>query len=256
MTVNADTYNKIAFVAPGETLRPGSFFVNGKENAPTAQGAAISFPMTVFLTDQFWNPVGPMSYPNVKFSIAPTNAASFINGVTLGSPVTMPGNSRLFTVTLAENSNVKVEDNGNAAIFQTVPIPIGPGLLDHFRMIMTSNADKEAGVPFNVTIRAEDRFDQLITGFNNTISLAATTGANTMTPSTVSVTNGVFLGDLTCFAATQTAKISMTFNSVTTLSDPFRILTNSAGYKKLILLGFFNTPFTLMGKPISLQKNI
>ncbi len=237
VTVSAGAYNRVAFEAPGETLRPGSFFANGKEGVPSTQGAGIAFNMTAYLTDQYWNPLQNPPYANTRFSITPSNAASFISGITLGQSVSMAASNRTVSVSLGENSAVRVEDAGNANLFQSVSIPVGPGNVDHFRFTLASNTDKEAGVPFNVLIQAEDQFNQIINNFNNSINLSATTGVGTMSPATVSMSGGIYNGPITCFAANNAVKIVMQWGGTTSTSNSFKVLPNSLGYKKLLLLG-------------------
>jgi len=250
MTVQAAAYNKVAIAAPGETLRPGSFFAAGKQGTPTQQGAGISFPITVYLTDQYWNPITNGPFSSVVFGIAPTNAQSFIQNVTLGSPATMPAGSRSFTTTLAENSSVTATDSANGSRTQTIAIPVGAGALDHFRLTPLVAGTKEAGVPYQVTIEAHDMFNQLIGNFNGAVTLEATTGAGTMSPASITLVNGTWTGDITNFAAGIAVQTRMTRGGINTLSSIFDVTVNSLGFRRLLLLGpdEIHRPGTLSGK--------
>lgn len=236
-TVIPASYNKVVIAAPGETLRPGSFFANGKEGTPSQQGAGISFPLNVYLTDQYWNPINNGPFSNVTLNIAPVNAQSFISGVTLGQPTTMPGSSRAFTTTLAENSNVTATDATDNTKTQTVAVPVGAGALDHFTLTFQTPGTKEAGVPYQVTIQAQDKFNQLIPNFNGTVDLDATNAPGTLTPATISVANGSWTGDITNFAAGTGVQTKMTLGGISSLSSAFDVTVNSQGFKKLLLLG-------------------
>lgn len=250
MTVQPAAYNKVAIAAAGETLRPGSFFASGKQGTPTIQGAGISFPVTVYLTDQYWNPVTVGPFSSIIFGIAPTNAQSFIQNVTLGSPATMPAGSRTFTTTLAENSSITATDSATPSRTQTVAVPVGAGALDHFKLTFQTPGTKEAGVQYQVTIEAQDMFNQLIGNFNGAVTLDATTGANTMSPASITLANGTWTGDLTNFAAGIGVQTRMTRGGINTLSGIFDVTVNSQGFKRLLLLGPDEThrPGTMTGK--------
>lgn len=251
-TINPEVYSKLVIVAPGETLRPGiENDPDGKtENngtGPTPQQAGIQFNVAVHATDLYFNPIVNSPFPTVNFTLTPSLVGTFVSG-TLPSP--LQSGSKNFSVTLAQTTDVKVLDNSNGAINQTVSIPVIHGPLAHFRMTLNTLGNKEAGVLFPVTITAEDQYNNTVLTFNSNVTLTPNTGAGTMSPTSVALNAGVFNGDLKMFAANTTANIRMTFGSVSSLSPNFTVIENSEGYKRLLLLlpGENIAPGTAAGK--------
>jgi hypothetical protein len=209
---------------------------DGKVGAPTARQAGVAFNATVYAADQYFNPVVNGPYPLVNFNISPNLVGSFVSGTL---PFQMVNGSRIFSVTLQQNSNVQTFDQNAPAINQTVAVPVSAGPLHHFKMVLDNNNQKAAGMPFGVTITAEDQFNNIVTSFNQPITLTPNTGSGTMTPPNVTPINGVYTGNLTVFAASASVRISMSntnFPSATRDSDPFSVTTSPMGYQKLLML--------------------
>lgn len=61
----------------------------------------------------------------------------------------------------------------------------------------TITSPKIAGTPFSITIRAVDYYNSLVTNYNGTANLSATTGPGTVSPTSVTFTNGVWTGNVT-----------------------------------------------------------
>jgi hypothetical protein len=199
MTVTPEVYSKMILVVPGETLRPGvDTEADGKVGSPTARQAGVSFTASAFATDIYFNPIISGPFPTVNFNINPAPAGNFVSGVL---PSLMLSGGKDFTVTLQSGADVQLYDNAAPAKSQTVSVPVAFGPLHHFRMTLNSLADKEAGVPFGVTINAEDQYDNIITNFNSDVTLLANTGATTMSPESItgaSFVSGVYSGNLRC----------------------------------------------------------
>ncbi|MCB4756857.1 MAG: hypothetical protein LHV69_07500 [Elusimicrobia bacterium] len=248
VTVIPGAYSRMVLRAPGETLVPGiDTEVDGKTGNVTQQRAGVSFGGTVYATDQFFNPVNAGPYPAVNFSITPILPGSYVSGTL---PAQMFGGSRNFTMGLQASSDVRAYDNNNPTIYQIVSVPASYGVLHHFRMTLANSSDKEAGVPFQVTVQAEDEYNNVVGDFNQNINLLANTGATTMSPEVVRLTNGVFTGDLTMYAAGTDVRIQMSYNSVISQSPTFVVRTNSLNYRRLLLLlpGETMAPGTAIGK--------
>lgn len=237
--VNPLGYSTVRIEAPGENVRPGTtiFLPSGKEGVPNTQRAAVPFNVTVWVTDQFFNPIQQGDFPRLRFQIDPPLPGSSIQNVTLGQPVTINGSTPTFRVTLQAASRITVSDYDLASSSQSVDIPVSFGNLHHFRMTFANPQPKEAGIPFNVTIRAEDLYNNLVSNFTNDINLSANTGVDTMLPTTIRLTNGVFIGDLTVFAATETAVITMRRQTIVSESPSFVVNPNPDGYQRLLFLG-------------------
>lgn len=234
MTITPEAYSKLVIQAPGETIRPGiDTEVDGKNGSPLSQQAGIQFNMVAYATDLYFNPVINNPFPTVNFSLTPSLANSFVSG---SLPSAMQSGQKSFTVTLASGTAVQLFQDGTPGINQTVSIPISHGPLDHFRMTLNALGDKEAGVPFNVTVRAEDQYNNIVLNFNQAITLTPNTGSATMNPTALTLVNGVLTTDLTMFASTPSARIQMSLGSVISQSPNFIVRTNNLGYKRLLLL--------------------
>lgn len=254
-TVSPGAYSKLVIAPPGETLRPGiPTEADGKEGVPSAQQAGVLFRVPVFATDQYFNPIENGPFPSVNFTISPTLGGSFFSQ---SLPYPMLNGSARFDLTLQSGSNITVYQNTTPSLNQTVAIPVAHGNIDHFRMTFANAFDKEAGVPFQVTMQAEDKFNNIVLNFDRTIALKANTdkpGLPTMSPTSVALVGGAFTGNLTMFAATTTAKITMSYvsSTVTVSSDSplFVVKPNPVGYQRLLLLldGETIAPGTAMGK--------
>ena len=61
----------------------------------------------------------------------------------------------------------------------------------------TITSPKIAGTPFSITIKAVDYYNSPVTNYNGTANLSASTGANTISPTNVTFTNGVWTGNVT-----------------------------------------------------------
>ncbi len=233
-TVVPEVYSKLVIAAPGETLRPGTDTEpDGKTGTPSSQAAGVQFNTIAYATDLYFNPVINSPFPTVNFTLTPALAASFVSGTL---PAAMQSGQRNFTVTLGSGTNVRLFDNATPAIFQQVSVPISHGPLDHFRLTLNAVGDKEAGVPFNVTIRAEDQYNNQVLNFNQAVALTPNTGAATMNPTSVNLVNGSLTLDMTMFASTPAARIQMSLGSVISNSPTFVVRVNSQGYRRLLLL--------------------
>ncbi|MFZ5917246.1 MAG: PKD domain-containing protein [Chloroflexota bacterium] len=74
-----------------------------------------------------------------------------------------------------------------------------PDAPDHFAVSVPASA--QAGQPFQITIEARDRFDNLITTFNGAVSLATDLGLDDIDPSSVTLAGGVWSGNITIHTA-------------------------------------------------------
>lgn len=61
----------------------------------------------------------------------------------------------------------------------------------------TITSPKIAGTPFSITIRAVDYYNSPVTNYNGTATLSASTGAGTISPTSVTFINGVWTGNVT-----------------------------------------------------------
>jgi F-type H+-transporting ATPase subunit c len=99
---------------------------------------------------------------------------------------------------------------------------------DHFAFdnSFATGASPVAGVPFVLTIRAFDEFNNILTDFSGQVALSDLTGS--MTPSlTQNFTNGVWTGNVTITTAAAVNNISLFYSSYSLVSADFSVLADS-----------------------------
>ncbi|CAN5129728.1 hypothetical protein BH11PAT4_BH11PAT4_1170 [soil metagenome] len=100
--------------------------------------------------------------------------------------------------------------------------------VDHFGFdnSFATGTSPIAGVPFVLTLRAFDEFNNILTDFSGQVSLSDLTG--TMTPSvTPNFTNGVWTGNVTVTRAAMVNNISLFYSSYMLVSADFSVLADS-----------------------------
>lgn len=216
-TINPDTYSQMVFVAPGETLASGiqsSLEPDGKTGLPTDQAVNANIPVAVHLTDAYFNtiinpPLAGSTWPSLTFSTtAPVGA---IVTYAFTNPFLMTDgdfNDQLVLGTIGANT-IRVVDTSptTKSINQTISVTAG----DVTRFVVTPNdasvtadpiAIQTAGVPFNLTFKAFDQYDNVAKNFSGNVYLelwdhgAPLSYGGSISPSTVTfvahpVTGGV-----------------------------------------------------------------
>jgi hypothetical protein len=216
-TINPNSYNQIVFVTPGETLASGiqsSIEPDGKTGLPTDQAVNISIPVGVYLTDAYFNtiinpPLAGPSWPSLTFStVAPVGAIASFPFANPFAMTTGAFNDQLVLGTIGANT-LRVVDSSPSqkSVNQTINVTAG----DVTRFIVTPNpasitADsiplQSVGVPFNLTFKAFDQFDNIAKQFGGDAYLelwengAPLSYGGTISPSTITfvahpVTGGV-----------------------------------------------------------------
>lgn len=235
MTVTPDAYSRMIIAAPGETLRPGiptTTESDGKTGTPLNQQAGVIFNANAYATDQFFNPIANAPFPSINLTITPNQTGSFINEPL---PIAMPGGIRAVPVSLQSSSDIIIRDNNNSAINQLVSVPIAAGPLHHF--VMSNVTAQTAGVPFQVTITGQDQFNNTISSPTLLVDLIPNTGANTLTPNQVTLANGVWTGNVTMFASSAAARITMRHTgNLSATRDSNAFVVNPNVYSKLVQL--------------------
>lgn len=216
-TINPDAYSQMVFVAPGETLASGiqsSIEPDGKTGLPTDQAVNANIPVAVHLTDAYFNtiinpPLAGGTWPSLTFSTtAPAGATvtySFPN------PFLMTDGSfdnQLVLGTIGANT-LRVVDTSPTPKSINQTINVTPGEVTRF--LVTPNAAsvttdpiaiQTAGVPFNLTFKAFDQFNNVAKNFSGDAYLelwdngVPLSYGGTISPSTVTfvahpVTGGV-----------------------------------------------------------------
>jgi len=233
--VNSGTYDRLVLVAPGEQLDPGTFDADGKSGSPATRVAGTPFTLTVAATDSYWNPVDSGFPATVTFNSGDSHTDVLFAGLPQGSAVSMGARIKDFSatlITLASPQWVTVTGGGKTT---QVNIPVTHGALDHFAF--SNIADCTAGdTIFNVTITAQDQYNNTVLSFNQTATLSSTTGGNTFIPTTATFINGQSIINVIIYKATYpgTAKLTCTYGGKSGESNLF--VVNPGPYAKLILI--------------------
>ena len=187
--VHPAAFSRVQIVAPGETPLPGS--ATGKSGTPSSQSAGQAFAVGAWSTDAYWNPV--TSADNVRITSSDGAASTPVSGA-------LTNGFRSFNVTLntVGTQTLTVADltNGSIQGMTSPGIAVQPNSVHHF-VIAPVVSPQVAGVPVAVTIRATDASGNTIPGFAGDVNLAANTGAGSMTPERITISNGLWAGNLT-----------------------------------------------------------
>jgi len=235
IVVNPGPYDRLVISAPGEQIAPGTFDADGKSGSPSTQVAGVQFNVTVAATDQYWNPVVSGFPATIYFNSGDSNSLVRFAGLPKGSAVAMAARIKDFSatlITLASPQWVSVTDGSKTA---QVNIPVTHGSLDHFAF--STIPDSTAGSTiFNVTITAQDGFNNRVQSFNSTATLSSNTGTNTFVPTTASFASGQSIINVTVYKATypDRAKLTCTYGGRSGESNLFFI--NPGPYADLVLI--------------------
>jgi len=221
--------------APGEQIDPGTFDADGKSGSPSTRVAGVQFNVTVAATDQYWNPVVSGFPATIYFNSGDSNSLVRFAGLPKGTAVGMGARIKDFSatlITLASPQWVSVTDGSKTA---QVNIPVTHGSLDHFAFSAIPDSTAGSNI-FNVTITAQDQFNNRVQSFNSTATLSSNTGANTFVPTTAAFINGQSIINVIIYKATYpgTAKLTCTYGGKTGESNLFFV--NPGPYGKLVLI--------------------
>ncbi|HLQ67866.1 MAG TPA: FlgD immunoglobulin-like domain containing protein [Candidatus Limnocylindrales bacterium] len=186
-TVHPGVFSRVQIIVPGESPLPGS--VSGVTGTPATQSSGTSFNVSVYATDPYWNPVASGDNVRVTSSDGATNQSGLLtNGF------------RQFTVHLntVGTQTLSVTDltSGSKTPMTSAGIQVIPTGVDHF-VINTITGPVTAGVPITVTIRATDAGGNTVPGYNADAIIQANTGNQSITPTSVTFTNGTWTGQVT-----------------------------------------------------------
>jgi len=235
ITVNPGPYDRLVISAPGERIDPGTFDADGKSGSPTTRVAGVQFTVTVAATDQYWNPIVSGFPATIYFNSGDSHPDVRFAGLTQGSAVAMGARIKDFTatlITLASPQWVTVTDGSKTA---QVNIPVTHGSLDHFTF--STIPDCTAGdTIFNVTITAQDKYNNRVQNFNSTATLSSNTGANTFVPTTAPFTSGQCIRNVTIYKATYPDRAKLTCTYGARIGESNLFFVNQGPYAKLVLI--------------------
>jgi hypothetical protein len=218
-TVHPGPFARVQIVVPGQNPAPGS--VSGVLGNPASQAAGEPFAVSLFSTDDYWNPL--VSFDNVRVissdaaASTPVNAA-LSNGFAQATLYLGTVGSQTLTITDLTNGSIQG--------MTTAAIPVIAAAVHHF-VVEPIAGPLQAGAATSVTIRATDSTDNTIPGYDGDAVLTANTGPGSISPSQVTFTNGVWTGDITFRGAGGSVSLSCSDYSSpphSGTSDPFVVL--------------------------------
>lgn len=237
--------NNVLVLVDGMTHKPGLKHVGipgykGYEGSPKVVEAGQGFSLKVYYLDTNYNRV--YNLPGTTCVLSSTDASATVNGVPLNTTVSVTAGAFetatgmvLRTVPTNSYQTITAEPGGSLPNNTSPPIYIRHTTADHFGISVPST-QQTAGVPFNITIYALDAYQNVCddrnggTPFNETVNLAASTGANTMYPGQYTLSKGVVVASVQLFKAPETtaritasyASISGTSNYIVTVPNEFK----------------------------------
>jgi len=231
-TVHPGTFARVQIVVPGQNPLPGS--VSGVTGTPATQSAGKTFPVTVYSTDNYWNPLP--SGDNVRITSSDGAANTPLTGA-------LSNGVRAFNVSLGTvgTQTLTVSDQTNPGItaMTSAGIQVIPSAVDHF-VISAIATPQIAGAPVPVTIRAADVSGNTVPGYAGDANLAANTGAGSMNPERITLANGTWTGPITFFGAGGSVSFTASDFSApahTGTSNAFVVLAGPLAGMQVILPG-------------------
>ena len=186
-TVHPGTFHRVQIVVPGQSPLPGS--VSGVTGTPASQAAGHAFSVTIYATDDWWNPLPSADQVRVTSSDPGFTAVSGV----------LNAGSRSLSVTLetvgSQTLTVNDQTNGSIQGSTSAPIMVIPSAADHFAFTPVASP-QVAGVPTAVVVRAVDAGDNTVPDFSGEALLIANTGAGSISPELITFTSGVWSGSV------------------------------------------------------------
>lgn len=242
-TVHPGSFSRVQIVVPGQDPLPGS--VSGVEGSPATQGAGQDFTVDVYSTDDYWNPVE--SFDDVLITSSDPEASTPVSGsLDLGH--------QQFTVSLStvgtQTLTVTDQTDGSIQNMTSEGIQVIQSASDHFE-IESLPPTITAGEQVTVTIRATDVGGNTIPDYYGDAVLLANTGPGSISPESITFTNGTWVGEVVFRGAGGSVTLSCSDFSApphTGTSDPFEVVPGP--YTKLQVLLPGETPMggTYTGK--------
>jgi hypothetical protein len=187
-TVHPGPFKKLLAIVPGQDPLPGS--VTGYTGSPASQSANQSFSVDIYGTDAYFNTVPTSDVARITSSDA---AASPVSGA-------LTNGYRRFSFTLktvgTRTLTVSDQTNGSITGMTTAGIAVLSNSAAKF-VVDPISSPQTAGVSTNVQIRATDSAGNTVPGYSGNAIIIPNTGQGSMTPETITLTNGVWSGPMT-----------------------------------------------------------
>ncbi len=194
----AGPYTRLQVLLPGETAAPGT--ATGKTGTPTAQTVGVPFNVTIRACDDTWTTV--------------TTVTDAIQVLSSDASATLPATTQLasgtWTTTVTFNAGgsftIFAHDLTDGTIPDGTSASVSSLALQGFVFSTISQKHYTAGVGENMTIRAVDAQGNTVAGYSGDVELKETTsfGDGNTVPAVVTLTNGVWSGQLAALRADET----------------------------------------------------
>ncbi|MFH0848407.1 MAG: hypothetical protein V1857_02760, partial [archaeon] len=198
----------------------------------TPQTAGVSFTITITSKDAYNNPVTTYSSSNSLSdstgTISPTATGAFSSGTWSGS----------VAITKVQ-TGITITTSGGGKSGTSNSFTVSAAALDHFAFTLISNP-QSAGVSFTVTITSKDVYNNTVTGYSGSNSLADSTGTVSPT-STGAFSSGVWTGSVTITKSQGGVTITTSGGSKSGTSNSFNV---NAGPLDHFLFASISSPQT------------
>ena len=128
--------------------------------------------------------------------------------------------SGLFTAGITPGTFTNTVKAAFGSIYGEATVSVTQTSLDHFSFDAINNP-KYTGVPFTITLRARDAFNNPVVTYNGTVALSVSAG--TIQPATANLTNGVWTGLVTLTPLNTGVTVSAQDGSITGTSNSINI---------------------------------
>ncbi|HEY1743933.1 MAG TPA: choice-of-anchor Q domain-containing protein [Granulicella sp.] len=179
--------------------------------APGATTAGTAFSFTVTALDTNNNPVSSYN-GTVHFSSSDGAAVLPVNAALVNGAGTFT--AKLIT---AGTQTIMVTDTANAAIAGSSAVTVSAAVVAHFNVSATATA--LAGVPFSITVVAQDPYGNTANGYTGTVHFSSMDGAAIL-PANAALVNG---------AGTFTAKLITAGTQTITATDTTNVAITGSG---------------------------
>jgi hypothetical protein len=250
-------YTRLQVLLPGETAAPGT--PTGKSGSPRAQVVGVPFSITVRACDNTWNTVTNNSN-TIQITSSDVSA-------TIPSPAQLSSGQRIFQITFnaAGNFTILAHDQSDNTIPDGTSSSVASQNLASFTFPTISQKHKYAGVAEPTTITARDPNGNVVTGYTGPVGLREITsfGDGRVSPEQVTLTNGVWSGNVTLYRADETSinrgnanmyAYAIDAPSKNGTSDPFIVHPGPFNRMQIVLPGQTPLPGSvagLIGSPAS-----
>ncbi|MCB9502700.1 MAG: hypothetical protein H6696_12255 [Deferribacteres bacterium] len=254
--VNAGAYARLQVIVPGLSANPG--VSPGYSGTTEAQNGGVPFAIAVNAVDNWWNIVTSV---NDSFAVSSTDPLASVPDAT-----TFFNGSRNLSITLnteggqtisAGSLNVPGISNG-----QSPAITVLPSNLHHFTISQISGP-VVAGEPVSVTIHAQTNTNTLVSGFNGSVGLSASSGGGTASPTTIGpFVNGEWSGEIQMTKAATDVTVTVSDGATPAhegVSNPFNVIPGEFNKLQVLLPGETWQPGVSPGKsglPVDQQTGI